>query len=152
MRNLLAVDAADGMIAALEQKLRTQPGAPENVKPLSIMLEDPEDPRLPAAHGTDGPGPRMKFDLVISHLVLHHIADLRGVLTTMLGCLKPGGSVALTDFEDFGPEARRFHPEAKIYTAGFATRPAGGFTEGGHNLGYWRRMAGPQLEFVGSHF
>jgi pimeloyl-ACP methyl ester carboxylesterase len=45
-----------------------------------------------------------------------------------------------------------FYPEAKAYVAGFTTRPAGGFTDGGHNLDYWRRMAGPQLKFVGSHF
>lgn len=32
----------------------------------------------------------------------------------MHGCLKSSGQVALTDFEDFGPEARRFHPEAKM--------------------------------------
>jgi hypothetical protein len=28
--------------------------------------------------------------------------------------LKKGGSVALTDFEDFGPGAKRFHPKAKM--------------------------------------
>jgi hypothetical protein len=28
--------------------------------------------------------------------------------------LKKGGRIALTDFEDFGPEAKRFHPEAKM--------------------------------------
>ncbi len=59
-------------------------------------------------------GPRRKFDLITSHLVLHHIPDLAALLRTMYGCLKPGGRIALTDFEDFGPEARRFHPEAKM--------------------------------------
>jgi len=55
-----------------------------------------------------------RYDLVISHLVLHHIADLGRVFRTMEGVLKDGGSVALTDFEDFGPEARRFHAEARM--------------------------------------
>jgi dienelactone hydrolase len=45
-----------------------------------------------------------------------------------------------------------FYPEAKIYAAGFTSKPAGGFTDGGHNLDYWRRMAPKQLEFAGSHF
>lgn len=80
------------------------------------MLEDPEDKSLPPADPSQPDGPRRKFDLVTSHLVLHHIADLRAVLATMYGCLRPGtGQVALTDFEDFGPEARKFHPEAKMF-------------------------------------
>jgi SAM-dependent methyltransferase len=75
-----------------------------------MLLEDPEDPALPL--GIDGRC--MKFDLVVSHLALHHIADHASLLRTLHGCLKPGGRVALTDFEDFGPEARRFHPEGKM--------------------------------------
>lgn len=105
---LVAVDAARGMIDALEMKLqRLEVGdaARQVVHPLNILLSDPEDPRMV---------PGLKFDLVISHLTLHHIADLRALLVTMYGCLRPGGSVALTDFEDFGPEARKFHPEAKM--------------------------------------
>lgn len=113
MQSLLAVDAAEGMISALEQKLRG-PDAPKNVKPLCIMLEDPDDSRLPPADTKSPSGPRKKFDVVLSHLVLHHIPELKPLLTTMLGCLKPGGRVALTDFEDFGPQARKFHPEAKM--------------------------------------
>ena len=109
VRQIVAIDAAEGMIEVLKQKLQ-QPNAPKNITPIAVLLEDPEDSHLPT--GTDGS--RMKFDLILSHLVLHHIPDLRGVLMTMLGCLKSGGFVALTDFEDFGPEARRFHPHAKM--------------------------------------
>lgn len=109
--SILAVDAADGMIDALGKKL-SDPGAPSNIHPLCMLLEDPEDPRLPPSDAGDGA--RRKFDLVISHLCLHHIPSLPPLLRTMLGCLRPGGEVALTDFEDFGPEARKFHPEAKM--------------------------------------
>jgi SAM-dependent methyltransferase len=114
VRSILAVDAAQGMIDALALKLARGDGGAgaANVTPLCVMLEDPEDPALPAAE--DGRG-RKKFDLVTSHLVLHHIPDLALLLKTMHGCLKPGGEVALTDFEDFGPEARKFHPEAKMF-------------------------------------
>ena len=114
VNRLVAVDAAEGMIDVLLSKL-AEPGAPKNVTPLAILLEDPEDKRLPPANEADPTGPRIKFDLITSHLVLHHIPDLKSVLKTMLGCLKEGGMVALTDFEDFGPEARRFHPEAKMH-------------------------------------
>lgn len=110
---LVAVDAAQGMIDVLSSKL-AEPGAPKNVTPLAILLEDPEDARLPPADASNPDGPRLKFDLITSHLVLHHIPDLKGILMTMLGCLKEGGTVALTDFEDFGPEAKRFHPESKM--------------------------------------
>jgi SAM-dependent methyltransferase len=84
------------------------------VRPVSVLLEDPDDPAIrtdPLDGTTDKP---RRFDLVVSHLVLHHIPDLHAVLRTMLGCLKPGGRVMLTDFEDFGPEARKFHPEHKM--------------------------------------
>lgn len=116
VRSLLAIDAAGGMIDALKLKLQGDidgddgDAARRVIQPLCILLEDPEDSRLPP--GPDGK--RQKFDLVVSHLVLHHIPDLKPLLTTMYGCLKPGGQVALTDFEDFGPEARKFHPEAKM--------------------------------------
>lgn len=111
--SLLAVDASTGMINALQQKL-SQPDAPSNIHPLCIMLLNPEDPRLPAANGADSSHARQKFDLIVSHLTLHHIPDMPPLLRTMLGCLAPSGLVALTDFEDFGPEARKFHPEAKM--------------------------------------
>lgn len=143
-RRLVAVDAAEGMVEVLKGKLADNDGDNEgkesrspkkdfsNVVPVCVMLEDPEDPSLPpgtegqhgqqqqqlqpngGGGGVGGRPDRIKFDLVISHLVLHHIPDLAPVLGTMLGCLKPGGVAALTDFEDFGPEARKFHPEGKM--------------------------------------
>jgi len=111
---VVAVDAAEGMIAVLSQKLHKTPDAPKNILPVAVLLEDPEDAALPPTHSDQPDGPRQKFDLVTSHLVLHHIPDLRAVLQTMLGCLAPGGRVMLTDFEDFGPEAKRFHPVARM--------------------------------------
>ncbi|MBA7493123.1 methyltransferase [subsurface metagenome] len=113
VREIVAVDAAEGMIRALESKVAASGST--NIVPLAILLEDPEDERLPpASQNGKNDSPRRKFDLIISHLVLHHIPDLKAVLTTMFGCLKPGGTIALTDFEDFGPEAKRFHPESKM--------------------------------------
>jgi SAM-dependent methyltransferase len=121
-RSVTAVDAAEGMIAALQAKLDAEGCATNSVRPVHAMLEDPDDERLrpDAAAGSRIDDiskaafePR-RFDLVVSHLVLHHIPDLLPVLRTMFGCLKPDGQVMLTDFEDFGPEARRFHPESKM--------------------------------------
>lgn len=111
-REVVAVDAAQGMIDVLAQKIAK--AGSKNIVPVCVLLEDPEDAALPPGDLADSRGPRRKYDLVISHLVLHHIPDLKPVLQTMLGCLKPGGMIALTDFEDFGPEARRFHPKRKM--------------------------------------
>lgn len=155
VRSILAVDAAPGMISALEAKLGLPPaaddtntsstttkndngpssvaeGTPPNhrdpksiITPLCILLEDAEDPRLPPSPSpspsttttkTTTPPPRKKFDLITSHLTLHHIPppSLPRLLQTMLAALKPGGQVALTDYQDVGPEARKFHPEGKM--------------------------------------
>lgn len=112
-KTVVAVDAAQGMIDVLTNKTQA-PGAAKNIVPVCVMLEDPEDSHLPPADVSKPDGPRMKFDLIISHLALHHIPDLSSLLGMMKGCLKDGGSTALTDFEDFGPEARRFHSKAKL--------------------------------------
>lgn len=115
-RHVTAIDAAQGMIDVLGSKLQQQQQSspPQNVTPLAFLLESAEDERLPPADGEAGDAPRRKYDLIVSHLVLHHIPELKPVLATLLACLKPGGQVALTDFEDFGPTARRFHPLAKM--------------------------------------
>lgn len=110
---IVAVDAAEGMIDVLKQKL-AEKRAPSNILPVCVLLEDPEDGSLPPADEGEPDGARQKFDLITSHLVLHHIPDLKAVLRTMLSCLAPGGRVMLTDFEDFGPEAKRFHAASKI--------------------------------------
>lgn len=114
--SLTAVDSAQGMIDAFTIKLNGRPDI-TNVRPVCALLEDPDDEvlRIHPHHigKTDGLPPR-RFDLIISHLVLHHIPSLPAIFKTMYGCLKSGGYISLTDYEDFGPEARRFHPEAKM--------------------------------------
>jgi len=116
VRSLTAVDAAQGMIAVLDDKITS--GGIRNVRAVCALLTDPDDERLqtdPVTKTAYAPDKRPKrFDLVVSHLVLHHISDLRYLFSTLAHCLKPGGRVMVTDFEDFGPEARRFHPEDKM--------------------------------------
>ena len=101
------------MIAVLKEKL-TKPDGPKNTLPVCELLEDPEDPSLAPADPSNPSGPRQKYDLIISHLVLHHMPDLRSVLSTMFGCLRQGGCITLTDFEDFGPEAHKFHSKTRM--------------------------------------
>lgn len=112
VRLLVAIDACDSMIQELNKKIRAEK-QPSNILPLSMMLLSPDDVLLPAADENDLKGPRKRFDLALSHLTMHHVGDSRNFLETILGCLKPGGWVALTDFEDFGREAELFHPKAR---------------------------------------
>ncbi|KAK4223002.1 S-adenosyl-L-methionine-dependent methyltransferase [Podospora fimiseda] len=114
VRSVTSIDAAQGMVDVLSSKLEA-PDAPKNIRAVCILLENPNDPILSTDPVTGAQEPQAKkFDLVVSHLVLHHIPDLSAFLKTIHGVLKPGGQVMLTDFEDFGPEARRFHPESKM--------------------------------------
>ena len=113
VNSIIVVDAALRMIQALEQKL-TKPSAPTNVVPVCDLLEGPEDPALPLANPSDPSRARQKYDVITSHLVLHHIPNLRGVLNVIFGCLKKGGYIALTDFENFDAKAHKFHSKARM--------------------------------------
>lgn len=143
VERIVAIDAAEGMIDVLREKLQRD-GAPKNILPVAVLLEDPEDSSLPPADKGKPDGPRLKFDLILSHLVLHHIPELDGVLKTMIGCLEPSGCVMLTDFEDFGKEARRFHPESKMDGVARHGINAKQMTELMENVGFVNVNVAPQ--------
>jgi SAM-dependent methyltransferase len=111
----VGVDTADGMISAFRTKLGDLVEG-QNLLAINHMLTDPDSPEVQnacaALESSDTGGP-YRFGLVVSHLTLHHIEDLNSIFATMYKCLRPGGVVALTDYEDFGREAIRFHPEKK---------------------------------------
>ncbi|EPS42421.1 hypothetical protein H072_3628 [Dactylellina haptotyla CBS 200.50] len=107
---ILSVDPSTGMISALEAKLNAS-DAPKNIKPLCALLTSPEDPAIPDS--ADGNG-KQKYDVIVSNLVMHHIPDLPSFINLTYGLLAPGGVITLTDFENTGPEARKFHPEDKM--------------------------------------
>ncbi|KAL5341089.1 S-adenosyl-L-methionine-dependent methyltransferase [Aspergillus crustosus] len=122
VHQIVAIDPAEGMIEVLKKKKHAShsrqgnqnENSSDNIIPICHLLEDPESLSLPPASPTDPTGPRLKFDLILSHLVMHHVPDLHSFLSTILYCLEPGGRVALTDYEDFGPEAIMFHPPTKL--------------------------------------
>jgi SAM-dependent methyltransferase len=114
VHSLLGVDTAEGMISAFHTKL--QDLEKPNLMAINHLLTNPDSPEMQSActaleggEATSG----HRFDLVVSHLTLHHIENLEGVFETMFKCLRKGGVVALTDYEDFGKEAIRFHPVKK---------------------------------------
>lgn len=106
VKSLTAVDFSSGMIEVLEAKLDSQDDI-KNVRPLCALLEDPNDKRL-----QDGDSPA-RFDLICCHLTLHHIPEMKPFFQLLYGLLAPGGHVAVTDYEDYGEEARRFHAKFK---------------------------------------
>lgn len=78
---------------------------PSGIKMKGIikLLEDAEDPVLEG----------QKFDFALMHLTLHHVPDMLALINTLAGTLKPGGQLLLSDFEDTGEDAKKFHPEHK---------------------------------------
>ncbi|KAI4954201.1 hypothetical protein J4E91_001911 [Alternaria rosae] len=121
VRSLIGVDTADGMISAFDTKLADLPIEHPNLCSVNHFLTNPDSHELQSAavllatHRGEAPSPpySYRFDLVVSHLTLHHIPSMAEILATMHKCLKPGGVIALTDYEDFGPEAVPFHPVSK---------------------------------------
>lgn len=122
MRSIIGVDTADGMINAFNDKLASVPDsdAPRpNLCAINHLLTSADAPALQGAAAAlatqrgETSSPPYRFDLIVSHLTLHHIPSLPDILATLRDCLKPGGVIALTDYEDFGPEAVRFHPKSK---------------------------------------
>ncbi|KAK6533639.1 hypothetical protein TWF694_002574 [Orbilia ellipsospora] len=107
---ILSIDPSTGMISALTSKL-SQPTAPKNITPLCALLTSPDDSAIPDSDSGSG---KQRFDIIVSNLVLHHIPDLESFINITYGLLAPGGTIALTDFENTGPEARKFHPEDKM--------------------------------------
>ncbi|SNX87431.1 related to phosphoethanolamine N-methyltransferase [Melanopsichium pennsylvanicum] len=102
VKSILALDTALGMIEMLKAKVEKQ-GLVERVRAEVKLLEDPKDTVLAAE----------KFDLVVSHLVMHHVPNMLDLLKVMHGTLKQNGRVWISDFEDDGPRAQAFHPKDK---------------------------------------
>lgn len=122
VRTLIGVDTASGMLSGFDAKLAALPDrAAANLTSVNVLLQDPDDAALQKAAadldsriaGSTAASRPRRFDLIVSHLTLHHIPSMPEIFATLAACLKPGGRVALTDYEDYGDEAIAFHPVAK---------------------------------------
>ncbi|KAF1999912.1 S-adenosyl-L-methionine-dependent methyltransferase [Amniculicola lignicola CBS 123094] len=121
VRSLVGVDTSDGMISAFNAKVGALPDDyTVNLAAVNVLVQEADDVHVQGAaaalasrRGESGHDTPYRFDLVVSHLTLHHIPSMPGIFSTLLQCLRPGGWIALTDYEDFGPEAIAFHPEDK---------------------------------------
>ncbi|CAI6310923.1 unnamed protein product [Periconia digitata] len=124
VRSLIGVDTSSGMLATFSQKISALSTTP-NLAAVNVLVQDPDDKHLQAAaadlaarrpnggNEISASNGKYRFDLVVSHLTLHHIPDMAALCGVLHKALRKGGCVALTDYEDFGNEARAFHPKAK---------------------------------------
>jgi SAM-dependent methyltransferase len=121
VRSLVGVDTSEGMLDAFNQKVAALPNPEKaNLAAVNVLVQEADDVHVQGAaaalatrRGESGHDVPYRFDLVISHLTLHHIPEMAPLLTTLFQTLKSGGRIALTDYEDFGPEAVPFHPPDK---------------------------------------
>jgi cytochrome b subunit of formate dehydrogenase/ubiquinone/menaquinone biosynthesis C-methylase UbiE len=89
--SITAADSAPAMLEKLDEKIRA--GGIENAKTMLLDLEN-------------SPAPDLKFDLVISSMVFHHVADISALLSKLCAMLRPGGYIAIADLD---PDDGEFH-------------------------------------------
>ena len=114
-RRLLAVDSSSGMLDVLAQKARAQ-----TLPHITTLRADFTTDPLP-------PGP---FDLLVSAMTLHHVANVDPLLGKFFTLLAPGGHLALVDLDT---EDGSFH----------------GHTDGIPHLGFDRPAFAQQLAAAG---
>jgi len=95
------MDSSREMLRVAEKKIRAS--GSDNLKTLFHDLS-----------GTDFPEER--FGLIFSQMVLHHIADIEGILSKFYSLLDPGGYLAIADLF---PEDGSFHGEGFTGHMGF---------------------------------
>jgi SAM-dependent methyltransferase len=121
VRSLVGVDTSDGMIDAFNKKVAALPNPEKaNLAAVNVLVQEADDKHVQNAaaalatrRGESGHEAAYRFNLVVSHLTLHHIPSMPHIFRTLFQCLAPGGYIALTDYEDFGPDAIPFHPRSK---------------------------------------
>lgn len=114
LAHLTLADASAGMLSVLRAKIAAQ--GLDGMEPLELDL-------------AKGPVPDLRFGLVASLLVLHHLKDTGGALRAFLGLLEPGGLLAISDLDR---EDGSFHgPGADVHLGFDRTELAGRLEEAG---------------------
>lgn len=102
VRRVTGADTSAGMLGVLKQKVEAQSLA--NVE--AVLL----DPDTPLSLG-------VRFDLIVSSMALHHVADPAALFKQFHELLHPGGWIALADLDR---EDGSFHEDASgVFHLGF---------------------------------
>ncbi len=105
VRSVTGVDTSRGMLDVLERKVSEQ-----GLEGVHAVLVSPDTPLAVAG----------RFDLVVSSMALHHVADLAPLFARFREHLRPGGRVALADLD---LEDGTFHEDATgVVHLGFERR------------------------------
>ncbi|KAF9330544.1 hypothetical protein BG006_006485 [Podila minutissima] len=110
VHHMVGVDAAEGMLKRLHEKLATEPELAHLQSKIStvhhlVTAESPLPEPEATKYLTEGKG----FDLVFTNFVMHHIDDVKGTIQTLGGkLLKQDGWLIIVDFED-KPGSESFH-------------------------------------------
>lgn len=102
-RKIVMIDSSPGMVRIMKRKILKS-----NAKNLYVRLFDLER----------NPWRGRKFDLVMTQMVLHHIADTEGIIIKFHNLLRPGGYLAIADLY---PEDGSFHGDGFTGHRGFDT-------------------------------
>lgn len=78
-----AADSSEGMLASLRQKIA------QHRLPLRAVRLDLEHDPLPVE----------RYDLIVTSMVLHHVADPQRLLGDFFALLRPGGAVCVADLD-----------------------------------------------------
>lgn len=93
VKSIVAADSSTGMLEVLDKKILS--GSLSNVSTMVIDLES-------------GLSSGMKFDAIVSSMVLHHVEDVPGLISKLCDMLRPGGYISLADLD---PDDGQFHNE-----------------------------------------
>jgi 2-polyprenyl-3-methyl-5-hydroxy-6-metoxy-1,4-benzoquinol methylase len=100
--SVCAADGSEGMLTKL--RIKADAAGLPHVTTLLLDLECQ-------------PPPKERFDLVVSTMTLHHIADAKGVVSKLAALLVSGGRLAIADLDCDGGE---FHSDPTgVYHSGF---------------------------------
>jgi len=91
VKKITAMDTSPRMLDVLSQKAGEEKIG--NITPVCLDL-------------TQNPAPENRFDLVVSSMTLHHVADTATIIQRFFDCLLPGGWLAVADL---APEDGSFH-------------------------------------------
>jgi ubiquinone/menaquinone biosynthesis C-methylase UbiE len=117
VRSVTGADSSTGMLEVLRTKIREG-----GISGMNVMQLDLEK----------APVPTDRFHLIVSSMVMHHVADVDRVVSAFHEMLHPGGTVCIADLDS---EPGNFHPaEAKA---------------GVHHHGFDRRLFQERLVAVG---
>jgi ubiquinone/menaquinone biosynthesis C-methylase UbiE len=84
LRSITGADSSTGMLSVLHEKIDVK--GLENVKTLLLDLEK-------------DPTPASCFNLIVTSMTTHHIADPAGLIDRFASMLRPGGYLAVADLD-----------------------------------------------------